>query len=119
MTYILTASIRFPADFPGIQSARLGLPVTTGRMFSMTKTQMSVMPTAAAVLRPLAEKHPKNGALLNNLAWYLRESAPREALAVANQAGKFARPGDVRPLTDHHEVRFGAQRQRQRARGVE
>jgi Tfp pilus assembly protein PilF len=41
---------------------------------------------AAAVLRPLAEKHPKNAAVLNNLAWYLRESAPQEALAVAKQA---------------------------------
>jgi putative PEP-CTERM system TPR-repeat lipoprotein len=45
---------------------------------------------AAAVLRPLAKKAPDDAVVQNNLAWYLRESAPKESLALAEKASAAA-----------------------------
>jgi hypothetical protein len=41
---------------------------------------------AVELLRLLVVKHPDNAPLLSNLAWHLRESAPGEALSVAEKA---------------------------------
>jgi predicted Zn-dependent protease len=41
---------------------------------------------AADLLRGLLVKHPEGAVLLNNLAWYLRDSSPDEALALARKA---------------------------------
>jgi putative PEP-CTERM system TPR-repeat lipoprotein len=41
---------------------------------------------AAAVLRPVLARHPGNAAVLNNLAWHLRDSSPAEALTFAEKA---------------------------------
>ena len=46
-----------------------------------------------SVLRPLAERYPENPVILNNLAWWLRDSAPSEALAFAEKAHSIA-PAD-------------------------
>ncbi|MCU0894681.1 MAG: tetratricopeptide repeat protein, partial [Rhodospirillales bacterium] len=45
---------------------------------------------AAELLRPLVQKYPDNVGVLNNLAWYLRDSDPREALALAQRAHEAA-----------------------------
>jgi putative PEP-CTERM system TPR-repeat lipoprotein len=45
---------------------------------------------AVALLRPLVVKHPENVSLLNNLAWYLKASAPGEALPLAEKAHRLA-----------------------------
>jgi putative PEP-CTERM system TPR-repeat lipoprotein len=58
---------------------------------------------AAAVLRPLANKAPGNAVVLNNLAWYLRESAPKEALALAEKASAAA-PDNPAVLETHATV---------------
>jgi putative PEP-CTERM system TPR-repeat lipoprotein len=41
---------------------------------------------AASLLRPLVAKYPDNAVLLNNLAWYLKDASPAEALAMAEKA---------------------------------
>jgi putative PEP-CTERM system TPR-repeat lipoprotein len=41
---------------------------------------------AADLLRPVVARNPGDAALLNNLAWYLRDVAPAEALAFAERA---------------------------------
>jgi putative PEP-CTERM system TPR-repeat lipoprotein len=45
---------------------------------------------AVPIFRKLVARHPDNALLLNNLAWYLKDSDPKEALRIAAQAYRVA-----------------------------
>jgi len=57
---------------------------------------------AVPLFRRLVEKHPDNAVLLNNLAWYLKDNDPKEALAVAKEA--YAVASDNEAVIDTYSV---------------
>lgn len=93
------------AQHPGSDDVALQLAVLYGRIDRPGE--------AIAILRPLAARSPENAAVLNNLAWYLRDVDPGESLAFAERAAALA--PDNPAIMNTYTTALAANRQYERA----
>ena len=71
---------------------------------------------AVSIFRKLVVKYPNNAALLNNLAWYLKDGEPKDALRYAEKA--YSTANDNLAIVDTYALLLSANGQPGKALGV-